>query len=518
MRKNSAATTPKQNPDQYFETEHLKANIKGRSVKGGAITMVSQACKFVLQTGSTVVLARLLTPEDYGLFGMVAAVTGFISLFKDLGLSKATVQRETINQAQVSTLFWVNVGVSLLLAFVTAAIAPAIAWFYGEPRLTMITLVLAIGYFFGGLAVQHQALLNRQMRFTVLAIIDIADMAIGVLVGVVAALMGYGLWALVFMQLAMGITNAVMSWTVCSWRPSLPSRKSGVRSMLAFGANLTGFNVVNYFARNADNVLIGRFWGAQQLGLYTKAYQLLLMPLYQINAPLTRVAVPALSRLASTPDRYRQAYLRTLGAVCILTMPLIVFMIGTSDWLMTVVLGPQWVEAGKLFALLGIVAWTQPVSNTTGWLFVTQDRTRKQLQWGLIGSTLSIIAIAAGLPWGAMGVAASYSISGLLIRTPLLFWYVGQGGFVRTGDLYRTLAPFAFSALGALLGIGALRYWVEVPSPLMGLILAAGITVITTGSILLAMPTGRAAIRDFRDLLIPLLFKKDKKTFEKSNL
>ncbi|NJN59265.1 MAG: hypothetical protein HC879_18080, partial [Leptolyngbyaceae cyanobacterium SL_5_9] len=129
---------------------------------------------------------------------------------------------------------------------------------------------------------------------------------------------------------------------------------------------------------------------------------------------------------------------------------------------------------------------------------------------GLVGSTLSIVAIAAGLPWGATGVAASYSISGLFIRTPLLFWYVGQGGFVRTGDLYRTLAPFAFAALGALLGIGALRYWGEVPSPLLGLVIAAGITVVTTGGILLAMPAGRTAIRDFRDLLMPLLFKKNK--------
>lgn len=197
--------------NQHFHTDHLKADIKGRSVRGGAVTMVAQICKFILQMGSTIVLARLLTPQDYGLVGMVTAVTGFIAALKDMGLSMATVQKAEINHSQVSTLFWVNVALSLFLAVVTAALAPFIAEFYDEPRLSLITLVLASGYIFGGLSVQHQALLNRQMRFTSLAIIDITSMLLGIATAIVLGWYQTGVWALVFMQLATGVVYTVGS-------------------------------------------------------------------------------------------------------------------------------------------------------------------------------------------------------------------------------------------------------------------------------------------------------------------
>lgn len=490
--------------DRYFRTDHLNADLKKRSVRGGAVTLVAQACKFTLQMGSTVILARLLAPQDYGLVGMVTAVTGFVALFKDMGLSMATIQKAEINHRQISNLFWVNIAVSLVLTLVTCAIAPVVALFYNEPRLTLITIVSAIGFLFGGLTVQHQALLNRQMRFTALAAIDIAAMCFGVLSAVALAWYGAGYWALVVMQIAIAIGQMGGVWLLCSWRPSLPTRNSGVRSLLVFGGNITGFNVINYFSRNLDNILIGRYWGAQQLGLYAKAYQLLLMPLQQINAPIAAVALPALSRLAEVPDRYRVAYLRILEKLTMLTMPGIVFTIATSDWLVWLLLGSQWMEASRIFSLLAIVALTQPVANTTGWLFVTQGRTQHMLQWGLVGGSLAIASIIAGLPWGAVGVAASYSISGLCIRTPLLFWFVGRAGSVRAGDLYRTLAPSAVASLSTLLTLLAFRQWVEISHPLVGLAIAAVITVGVTLLIFLALPASRAALQDFKSLLYTL--------------
>ncbi len=151
--------------NNFFDTEYLKADLKGRSVRGGAVTMAAQGIKFFLQIGSTVVLARLLTPEDFGLIAMVTAVTGFVMMFKDMGLSMATVQRAEIDHAQISTLFWINVVLSLAFMLLTATLAPAIAWFYSEPRLTWITLALAGAFIFSGFTVQHQALLRRQMNF-----------------------------------------------------------------------------------------------------------------------------------------------------------------------------------------------------------------------------------------------------------------------------------------------------------------------------------------------------------------
>ena len=495
--------------DKYFRTDHLKDDLKRRSVRGGAVTIFAQAFKFGLNLTSGVVLARLLTPQDYGLIGMVTAVTGLVSLFKDLGLSMATVQKAEITHEQVTNLFWVNVALGVITAVITVAIAPLIAGFYNEPRLIWITLALGIGFVIGSLGVQHSALLNRQMQFKMLVINDVLSMFIGVVAAIVAAWYGLGYWALVIMPLVTGIISTVGFWIVCDWRPGLPTRKSGSRSMLAFGSNMTASSIMNYFARNLDNVLIGRVWGAQQLGFYAKAYQLLLLPLNQINAPIAAVAVPSLSRLADSPERYRQTYLRILEKISILTMPLIVFMIGASDWLVWLLLGSQWSEASRIFAILGIAALVQPVSNTTGWIFITQNRTTHMVQWAAVGSTLSVIAIIAGLPWGATGVAASYSISGLLIRTPILFWFVGRAGSVSAIDIYRTMAPSTLASLSALLVIATVRYYIEIPNPLIGLIVAFSITAGITLLILVILPTGRRSLEDFKNLL-PFITKRKK--------
>jgi O-antigen/teichoic acid export membrane protein len=499
---------------EYFRTDHLKADLKSRSVRGGAFTMIAQIFKFSLNLISNTVLARLLTPQDYGLIGMVTAVTGFVLLFKDLGLSMATVQKEEINHQQVSNLFWINLALGVVTAIITIAIAPVIAAFYNEPRLIWISLALAIGFIIGSLGVQHSALLNRQMQFKKLVVNDVLSMVIGLAAAIVAAWYGLSYWALVIMPLVTGLVSTIGLWMVCSWRPGLLSRKSDTRSMLAFGRNLTSYSIMNYFSRNLDNVLIGRVWGAQQLGVYAKAYQLLLLPLNQINSPIAAVAVPTLSRLADSPERYRQTYLRVLEKISMLTTPLIVFMIATSDWLIWVLLGNQWSEATPIFSLLGIVALTQPVANTTGWIFITQNRTNHMVQWGVIGSTLSVISIIAGLPWGATGVAASYSISGLLIRTPILFWFVGRAGSVRTKDIYRTMAPSSFASLCAFLVMIAVRRFIDFPHPVIGLVVALGINIGITLLILAVLPTGRKALQDFKDL-IPLILKSKRKNIQK---
>lgn len=495
----------KEGTDSYFCTDHLKANLKNRSVSGGAVTTITQFCKFCLNLGSTVVLARLLLPQDYGLVGMVTVVTNFISLFKDLGLSMATVQSSTINHKQVSTLFWINVTISFILMLLLAGLSPLIAQFYGEPRLVRITLVLSIGFIFGGLTTQHQALLNRQMRFIELAAIDISSISISIAFAISLALVGAGYWALIAFQLTGIITNTVGVWFVCNWRPGAISFKSDIRSMIAFGGNITAYSILNYFSRNLDNVLIGRYWGSSQLGLYSKAYQLLLLPIQQINAPITAVAIPTLSRLVDSPEQYRKTYLRIVEKIALLTMPLVTFMIVTSDWLVYIFLGEQWSEASKIFTLLGIAALFQPISNTVGWLFLTQGRTAQQLKWGLIGETLTILSILAGLPWGAFGVAACYSISGACLRTPLLYWFVGQTGLIRMADFYRTIAPMICASLGVLVTLLSLRHWIKISDPLIGILVSLTLTIVVVLLITTVIPAGRRILLDSKNLLVFLL-------------
>ncbi|MCH7559555.1 MAG: lipopolysaccharide biosynthesis protein [Planctomycetes bacterium] len=281
--------------------------------------------------GSLAVLARLLTPGDFGLIAMVTVVTGFVALFKDMGLSMATVQKAHINHAQVSTLFWINMAISAVIMALTALIAPGVAWFYHEPRLTWITLAMAAAFIFGGLTIQHQALLRRQMRFGTLTLIEVVSMLVGAAMAIIFAWYGAGYWALVVMQLGIAITTAVGVWFVSGWRPGLPVRGSGVRPMLTFGGYLTAFSFVNYLGGSAPSVLLGRFCGDHVLGLYSKAYSLLLLPIKQINGPVSLVGMPALSRLQKDPVQYRRYYSKIVSLVLLLTMPMAVLLFVTAD-------------------------------------------------------------------------------------------------------------------------------------------------------------------------------------------
>ncbi len=494
--------------DHYFNTERLKAGLGQRTARGGAITFASQGFKFLVSLGATMVLGRLLSPSDYGLIGMVAVVTGFISMFKDLGLSAATVQREEITSAQVSTLFWVNVSLSIGVGLLTAVLAPAVAWFYDEPKLTSITMMYAFGFIFGGLTVQHEAILYRQMRFAATVICEMLALIATITVSITLAWRGAGYWALVAGHLTTSFVYMIAIWIVCRWRPGRPVRASGVGSLLRFGGNLTGFSVVNFFARNLDNMVIGRVWGSQQLGLYVKAYQLLTLPIDQINGPITTVAVPALSRLTDSPERYRRAYLRIIEKIAVLTMPGIALLIATADSVVLIVLGPQWTDAGRIFAALGVAALIQPITNTTGWLFISQGRTRDMFRYGLVASTVIVAAILTGLPWGAVGVATAYALVWVTIVTPLLFYWVGRTGPVRPRDFYVTVTPAFCAAIAVLVVLLMFRGWGIIVNPIASLAVSLGIACAVALLVLYTIPSGRRALRDFGEVADIVLRKK----------
>jgi PST family polysaccharide transporter len=487
-----------QESEKYFRTDHLIDSIAGRTARGGMVTMVSHGCKFAVSIVATAILARLLTPFDYGLIGMVGVATNFVSMFKDMGLSLATVQRPEINYDQISTLFWINMVLSVGICLMMVAISPAVGWFYGEPRVTKIAAVTAIGFIFGGLSVQHEALLKRQMRFFSLSIIAFLAILVGYIVGILFAWNGFGYWSLVFSQMALLATNAVGVWLACRWIPGWPKRGSGVKSMLSFGGNVTGYATVNYFAKNADSLLIGRFRGAQELGFYTKSSQILALPTDQINEPVNSVAIPALSRLAHQPERYREAYRRMVEKVLMFTMPGVALMIATSDWLVRIMLGPQWGGTSKIVVVMGLAFLFQPLTNTGGWVLVSQGRAKEMLTWSLISAPFSILAIVIGLRWGALGVAASYSVARLLVINPLMFWFIGRSGPIRTSDFWRILAPFTLSAAAVIVGCLAFRHFVVINNPLLGMMSCAIVGGVSALVALIVIPGGRSAIMDIK--------------------
>ena len=495
--------------NNFFDTEHLKADLKGRFVRGSAITMLGQAARFVIQTGSTIVLARLLTPKDYGLVAMVTAVTGFMMIFKDLGLSTATVQKAQTNHQQISTLFWINVAVSTIAMLVTAALAPAIAWFYNEPRLTWIGLALSTSFLFVGLSVQHQALLRRQMRFTALAAIEIGSMGIGIATGIVLAWYGAGYWALVGLSAATAISNVALVWVFCGWRPGLPVRGAGVRSMLHFGLDITGFQIVNYFARNADKILLGRFHGSYVTGLYSRAYSLFMLPISQIRSPLIAVAIPALSHIQNEATRYARYYYKLTSILAFVTMPLAGFLFVCSESLIRLLLGEKWMDANVIFKILAVAAFIQAVENTRGLTLISLGLGKKYLKVGIFTSAVFVLAFAVGVPWGARGVAISYVIGEYLIMIPSL-WYSFRKTPVSVPGFFKVISQPAVTSLAST-AIMFLAYKFLLANQPDFVTIGACLTlgVASYFALWALLPGGPAKLREFFSYMLLVLHKEN---------
>jgi O-antigen/teichoic acid export membrane protein len=249
-----------------IEGDPSAANLKRKTTHGALVSVVGQTVSFVLRTGSMIILARLLTPKDFGLVGMVAAFTGFLGLFRDCGLSMATVQRAAITDAQTSTLFWINLAVGGLLAALAGVAAPGLAAFYDEPRVLWITVALGTSFVFNGAAAQHRAMLQRSMRFLALAIIDIVSLVLSTGAGIGIALAGQGYWALVVMTVTLPAVGVVGAWIATAWVPGRPQRRSGIRSMLWFGGAVTLNNIVSYVGLQCRQSVAWTFLGGGGAG------------------------------------------------------------------------------------------------------------------------------------------------------------------------------------------------------------------------------------------------------------
>jgi O-antigen/teichoic acid export membrane protein len=423
--------------EEHFNTEHLLPDLKRHTVSGGVITMSSQAAKFALNLVSTAILARLLMPRDFGLVAMVTAVTGFVAMFRHAGLSTPTVQREQITHAQVSNLFWINLGVSALCALVVAALSPIMARFYHDSRITYITLALSTTFLIGGFRVQHLALLKRQMRFKAIALIEVGSMTIGVFIGVVMALFHYRYWSLVGLTLATEIASFLLTGLISRWRPQLPTRGTGIRPLVAFGAHQTAGNFLFSLARACDNLLIGRFYGPAAVGLYSRGAALVTRPLEQFLLPIDAVFLPTLSRLQSQPERYRPTFLRLYEAIAMTVFFASSLLLALAVPVTLVLLGRKWGQVSTIFAGFTFTAIQLPLSTAANWLLTSQGRGKDIFHVTSINAFLTLASFIVGLPFGPVGVAIAFSATGLLVRLPILYYVVGRRGPVTTSDLWR---------------------------------------------------------------------------------
>lgn len=470
--------------------------------RGSWISLVAQAAQLVLRLISTIVLARLLTPDAYGLVAMVTVVTGFIGLFKSLGLATATLQAPRVTHAELNGLFWLNVAFGATATIVAVTAAPLMAMVYGEPRVTPLIAALSVTFLIGGLSVQHHALLRREMRFGTTAWIEISALAMGTVAAIVLAGQGAGPWSLVGASVVIEIVSLILVWHMVDWRPTRPRFDAKIGEMVALGRDLTQFNVLNYWARNLDNFLIGRFWGAAQLGLYSRAYQLLLLPLQQVTSPLSSVAISALSRLNGEDERYRQAYTRLLEKIAVVCMPMTTFLFVNAGPVVDLLLGPKWHEVAPVFMPLAIAGMVQPVSATFIWMLVSQGRRADLRLWSIVGPGLSCAAIVAGMSRGVIAVAMAYAACELFVRAPLLAWLVGRRGPVRVTDVLAAIRPGFLAAVAIFIACGALSFAVPIEGVRL-LALSTAVALLAAGGVLLGLPSGRRVCADVVSLVRP---------------
>ena len=489
---------------EFFDIEHLKSNLKGKSVRGGLSTIASEGLTNVLRIGSMIVMARLLVPEDFGLIAMVTALTVFAERFKDLGLDMATVQRREITREQVSTLFWINAGVGAFLMFVVAAFSPLISWFYREPRLVLVTVVLSAGFLFGGLTIQHQALLRRQMSFVRLAGVQLCSVALGAAIGIWCAWEGFGYWALIWKEIATAVFSALGTWLVCWWRPGWPTRKAGVRSMMLFGRDITGFNIVYFFSRNIDQILLGKLWGASPLGLYRQAYQLVAMPMNQLLSSISSVAVPGMSALQGEPGRYRQYYTRMVSMLAFITMPVALYIGIFSDSIVRLVLGDKWIASAEIVKIFAVGAFIQPVASTCGIVMVTLGKTQRYFWWGVASSACLIGAYVIGAMWGAIGVATAYAVASYVIVVPSL-WYSYRDTPVSISAFLNAITSAVISSLVTGLILILFQWKTSFLHDSAEILISLFVAIISYCGIWLLLPGGKDSLIEYLSYLGILL-------------
>ena len=424
-------------------------------------TALSQTCRLGGQLLTTMILARLLPAADFGLVALAMIVTGFVALFRDLGTSSAIVQRRDIGQSTASSVHWLNLAVGVALCVLIEGLAPAIARILSNPSLAAVLQISLLALPISSLGVVPLALLEKASRFRCIALIEATSALLGLLVAVWTASLGWGVYSLVSQSLLIAATCTVGYSAMCQWRPTFSWNRSALRGILGFGANVAGFNVVNYLIRNVDNLLIGRYLGATDLGYYSMAYRLMLWPLQNISGVVGRALFPILSGLQADRAALARAYVRATAAVVVITAPLMFGFFALREALVVAALGDRWRPVADLLTWLVPVGLLQSIGTTVGSLYLATGRTDLMFKWGMLSGSIIVPAFVIGLEWGIVGVAASYAIASVVLFWPSLALPYRLVDLRVAGVLQR-LAPSLLSAAAMAIAVSLISYaWPE---------------------------------------------------------
>ena len=373
------------------------------------------------QIVTSIILARLLLPEDFGLVGMAFIIIGFLNILKDLGTSAAIIQKGDVEDKLLSSVFWLNVTFGICITAILICFSKYISLLFNDVRVGPILNVLSLSFFMTSLGNVHQAMLEKKLQFKKLAKIEIIATSVGSVLGILSAFGGLKVWSLVIQSLSTIFINSALLWYFEKWHPRFYIHIVELKSLFRFSSFLTGFNFFNYFTRNADNFLIGKYLGAYNLGYYNLAYRMMLYPLQSITVVISRVMYPLYSSIKNDHERFRTIYIKVAQSIALITFPLMIFMIVVRHELILNVFGKNWIPSEILILILAPVGMIQSVDATVGLIYQSTGRTDILFKWGLGSGIIAVIVFIVGLKWGIIGVATGYMIYSFALFIPGLY-------------------------------------------------------------------------------------------------
>lgn len=456
-----------------MSSKERSGGLGSAASRGAIVTMVGQGGRILIQFVGVVVLSRLLDPADFGLVAMVLAIVGVGEVFRDFGLTQAAVQSKTLSDQQRSNLFWLNTALGALLCVAIFACSYPIAALYGEPRLIGLAQALAFVFLLNGISTQYRAQLSRELRFLSLAVVEVAAQAFGLVLAIGVALFSGSYWALAAQQLAGAAISVVLLVAVTKWVPRLYRRGHQMGQFVRFGGFLVAAQFVTYLSKNVDSIVIGARLGPTDLGFYNRAFQILVLPLNQINAPATRVALPVLSRLQDERARFERFLLSGQTILLHLVMFIFGYAAALADPLINLVLGPGWGQSVPIFQILAISGAFQAASYATYWVFLSTGKTKSQLYWSLASRPLVIAAVLVGSIWGYVGVAWGYSLATAIVWPLGLLWIskaCGAPSLKMFWNGLRGIIGYSVASVATLLVANSLfAAWPPIVAALVGL-------------------------------------------------
>lgn len=440
--------------NNFRSDEDLLINLKRKVIGGGLRTSGGQIIILFSRIVITAILARILTPDDFGLIAIVLPFVSFIDLLNDAGLSIATIQSKDLKKKQASTLFWLNIAISTSIIIIIIISSTKIAQFFNDMRLQTILPIFSISFIFSGAVMQHQSLLKRNMEYAELVKSQIIGNISGGLIGLFLAFYGFGYWALVYMYLSEIVVRSMFYFYFCKWIPSKPIFDFEVKKMLKFGGGILVSRISQYLSRNADNFLLGRYTSMVDLGIYSKPYQLILLPINQINAPINQIAIPALSRLKNDKIKFLSYYEKLLFIISMITIPMMALFFVSSEEIVGLALGEQWGRSVPVFKALIPGAFISVIGFVHGWALIPFGKGRRLMKISILGSMFTVSGFIVGVQWGVIGVAISFSIT-MIIKFIPQFLYAINGTYISISNLFNAVKyPVIFSLIA-----GALTYY-----------------------------------------------------------